>query len=105
MFDSLKPGQTITLTVSKAPRTPSAISTVERLMRRDLDSRRGLRRAQRLRRQNMVVYNRGNRDWYKRERCGKIVRPVMGATWTMKWTPDLAPEFKTVEKYLSVSAK
>lgn len=105
MLDSLKPGQTITCTISKAPRTPSQVSTVERLMRRDLANRKGLRRAQRLRRQNMVVYNRGNRDWVKRERCGKLVRTVTGSQWTMAWSPDLAPEFRTVEQFITIAAK
>ena len=104
MFDSLKPGQTITLTISKAPRTPSAISTVERLMRRDLDSRRGLRRAQRLRRQNMVVYNRGNRDWYKREICGKLVNAKTGATWTMTYSLQILPELKSLTSYVAVKS-
>jgi hypothetical protein len=63
---------------------------------------RGLRRAQRRRRQDMVVYNRGNRDWYKRENCARIVKVQTGASWTLDYTPSLAADFKSVEQYLSV---
>ncbi len=103
MFDKLKPGQSVRCTVTKAPRTPAKIDTIERLMRLDPSVKRGLRRAQRRRRQGMVVYNRGNRDWYKREICGKIVRLATGATWTMDYSLQLLPEFKSVEDYVSVS--
>ena len=43
-------------------------------MRQDASVKRGLRKSQRRRRQGMIVYNRGNRDWYKREICGKILQ-------------------------------
>lgn len=102
MLEKLKAGQTIRCTITKAPRTPARIDTLERLMREDATVKRGLRRSQRRRRQNMVVYNRGNRDWYKREICGRIVRVEKGATWTMPYSVQLAPEFRSLEPYLKV---
>lgn len=103
MLDSLKPGQTIRCTVTTAPRTPAAIDTLERLMRREPRVRRGLRKAQNRRRRTMVVYNRGNRDWYRRELCARIIRVEQGATWTMDYTLDLAPEFRSISKYLQIA--
>lgn len=103
MLDRLKPGQTIRCTVTNAPRSPAAIDTLERLMRREPRVRRGLRKAQNRRRRAMVVYNRGNRDWYRRESCARIVRVAPGASWTMDFTLDLAPEFRSVAKYLTVA--
>jgi hypothetical protein len=104
MLDTLKPGQNITCTVTKAPRTEDQKGTIERLMRRDPVAAKGLRKSQRARRQGMVVYNRGNRDWYKREHCSKIVRAVQGATWSMPYTLDLAHDFEAVRPFVTVKA-
>lgn len=102
MMDKFKPGQNIRVTVTKAPRTASKIDTLERLMRLEPDVKRGLRKAQKKRRQNMVVYNRGNRDWYKREECGKQVRVTEGASWTMPFSYQLAPDLESVSGYVTV---
>jgi hypothetical protein len=102
MLDKLKPGQNIRCTITKTPRTEAGVDTAERLMRQQPEIKRGLRKAQRRRRQNMVVYNRGNRDWYKREVCGKLVRAEKGATWTMQYSLQLLPEFKSLDGYISV---
>ncbi len=99
---ALKAGQKITCTITKTPRKAAAIDTIERLMRQDPAVKRGLRRAQRRRRQDMVVYNRGNRDWYKREICGKQVAAKTGATWTMTYSHQILPELESLEGYVSV---
>ncbi|MCG3122706.1 MAG: hypothetical protein GIKADHBN_01099 [Phycisphaerales bacterium] len=101
-FDSLKPGQTITCTITKAPRGEGRISTLERLMRRDPTNAKALRRGHKLRQQNLNVYNRGNRDWTSRVKCATVVRVAQGEAWTMTFTPDLVPDFRSVEGYVSV---
>ena len=103
MLDTLKPGQSITCTVKSLPRAIDARDTIARLMRRDPAAQKALRKGQRLRRQNMVIYNRGNRDWVKRARCSKIVQVAPGQSWSMTFTPDLARDFKAVESYLTIS--
>lgn len=102
MLPNFKPGQTIRVTISKAPRAAAKIDTLERLMRQDPGVKRGLRRAQRRRRQDMVVYNRGNRDWYKRERCARIVKAATGASWTMQYSHHIAPELKSLEGFVTI---
>lgn len=104
MLDTLKPGQKISCTITAVPRRTDVVQTVERLMRRDLKASKGLRKAQRQRRQGMVIYNRGNRDWVKRELCSKIVHCVEGKSWSMLFTPDLLPEFRNVAKFVTVKA-
>lgn len=101
-LDTLKPGQSVVCTVVKAPRTEDRQQTIMRLMRKDSAIGRGLRKAQRRRRQNMVIYNRGNRDWVKRETVGKIARVADGQSWTMVYTPDLAADLRAVESYLKI---
>ncbi len=101
--DTLTPGQKITCTLNAVPRAEGAKKTIARLMRRDPEAAKGLRRAQRVRRQTTIVYNRGNRDWVKRQRCSKHVHVAKGESWAMTYTPDLAPEFAAVGKYLTVA--
>ena len=104
MLDTLKPGQMIRCTVSKNPASEANIDTIERLMRLDPGVVRGLRRAQRRRRQEMVVYNRGNRDWYKREKCARISKCAKGAAWTMKFNLDLKRELNAVSSFVKIEA-
>jgi len=100
---SLAPGQQINCTLNVVPRAENDRKTIARLMRRDPVAAKGLRRAQRLRRQTTIVYNRGNRDWVKRQPCSKHVHVVRGEAWSMTYTPDLAHEFAAVGKYLTVA--
>lgn len=102
MLDSLKAGQKISCTITKVPRKAAAVDTIERLMRQEPSVKRGLRRAQRRRRQDMIVYNRGNRDWYKREICGKQAQAKAGATWTMTYSLQILPELRSLDGYIAV---
>jgi hypothetical protein len=102
MLPTLKPGQTIRCTIAKAPRAAAKIDTIERLMGQEPAIKRGLRRAQRRRRQDMVVYNRGNRDWYKRETCGQLVKAAKGASWTMQYSHQIAPELRSLDGFVTV---
>jgi hypothetical protein len=104
MLESLKPGQNVRCTVVKAPRTDDASQTILRLMRKDPTVCRRLRRSQMMRRRHMIVYNRGNRDWYKRATCGKIARVTPGATWSFTYTLEHGRDMKTVEQFLKIEA-
>ncbi len=102
MIESLKAGQSIRCTVVKNPRNAGNRKTLERLMRLQPLTKRGLRTAHHKRQQNLVVYNRGNRDWTKRESCGKFVLPVSGQSWTMVFTQSLAADLKSVAACIKV---
>ena len=99
-----KPGQNLTCKVSKLPRNQDATDTIARLMRLDPANKKALRTAQRMRRQRVVIYNRGNRDWVKREKTAKVVSVATGATWTMPFDFSLATDLAKVQKYLQISA-
>lgn len=99
---SIKPGQSITCTVDIIPASEGGRQTIAKLMRKDLTHKRNLKKAQNKRRQRMIVYNRGNRDWTSRETVARVVRVVKGASWTMVYTPDMAGELNFVSKYISV---
>ncbi|MGD9689926.1 MAG: hypothetical protein AB7K52_09770 [Phycisphaerales bacterium] len=102
MLDQFKAGQSIKCTIAKAPRNAANRKTLERLMRLQPSVARGLRNAHRKRQQNLVVYNRGNRDWTKRESCGKIIKVAKGATWTMVYSVTLAPDLQSIADCIKV---
>lgn len=102
---NFKPGQTLSCTVSSLPQSQDARDTIARLMRLDPASKKALRTAQRMRRQRMVIYNRGNRDWVKRESTAKVVRVEKGANWSFPFDYSLASDVAKVQSYLQISAK
>ncbi len=101
--DSLKPGQNVACAVARLPRSTDDLDTIARLMRRDPANKKALRRAQKLRRQRLDVHNRGNRMWTSREKAARVVRVAPGESWTMAYTPDIAPDIRAVEAFLTIT--
>jgi len=101
---SFTPGQVLTCVIERLPRSHGQETTLERLMRRDPENKRALRRAQRMRAQRINIYNRGNRDWVSREKTARVVRIERGVTWTMEFTPDIAGDISAVAGCISVKA-
>lgn len=104
MSATFKPGQTLRCTIQQVPRTEDAQQTILRLMRKDPTIAKRLRRSQMMRRRHMVVYNRGNRDWYKRETVGKVANVIQGAQWSFAFNHDLGRDMEIVKNYLKVEA-
>jgi len=102
MIDQLTPGERLRVTVTSEPRTHKARSTVMRLMRRDPDNRRALRRGQKIRRQTTPTKIRGGRTWYIRPKPGKVCIPHAGAQWTMILTPEIIPDLRSVAQHLQI---
>jgi hypothetical protein len=102
MIDTLAAGQNLVCTVERVPNNKGAIDTITRLMRRDPDIKRGLARAQSIRRQRMHSYIRGNRLWYSREKAARVARCEQGAQWTMPFTFDISPDLNSVAQYLKL---
>jgi hypothetical protein len=100
-----KVGQTLECTVAKLPASVDAQDTIARLMRLDPKHKKALATAQRMRRQREVIYNRGNRDWVKREKTAKVVWVAPGANWSMPFSFDLAHDLARVQKFVTVKAK
>ena len=97
---SFKPGATLACSVTKAPRTPDQAATIARLMRLDPANKKALRRAQRMCRQRVIIYNRGNRDWVKREKTAKVVRVAVGEKWSMAFTNDKAADLAIIAQFI-----
>jgi len=102
MLDSIKPGQTIRCTIVKEPVTHDDRSTVSRLMRNDPEIKRRLKGAQEYRMKNLYVRSRGLRPWEVRRPASLHALPIEGASWTMRWFPQIAGDFRAVESFLKI---
>lgn len=103
-IDSIKAGQTLTVTVTTEPRREDDRQTIARLMRQDPAIKKRLKGAQKHRLANLVVRSRGKRPWAVRRRVAKVARVEQGAVWTMPWIPNLASDLRSVEKFLEIKA-
>lgn len=101
-IDAVAAGETVLCTVTATPRAKGPRDTIARLMRRDPANARALRRAQELRGKRMHRYIRGNRLWTSREPAARVVRVREGQTWEMRFTPDIAPDLRSVAQYVSI---
>ncbi|MDX2115666.1 MAG: hypothetical protein SFZ24_08615 [Planctomycetota bacterium] len=104
MLEKLKAGQTIRCTIERAARTEDDQQTIMRLMRNDPKFKRELKSAQEHRVRTLLIVSRGKRPWEVRERSSKLVRPVKGATWTMRYYPQIANDFASVSRFLKIEA-
>ena len=106
MPDLLVPQKTVTFTITKPPRRPAERKTIERLMRMQPDVRKGMKALQRQRRQHdNVTYIRAGVRWTNRARATKLVRAVPGASFTLRLSPQIIPDLRSVEQYLKATAK
>ncbi len=99
------PGTELTCTVTKLPNNKAARDTIARLMRQDPANAKALKRSQKAREEKNNFYIRGNRIWGARAKCGKVVRVVEDATWTMTFVPQIGNDLANVSQYLDVKSK
>ena len=104
MIATLQPGQKIRCTLVKTPRAAAGQKTVLRLMRRDPDVVRGLRKSHHVRQRTTVVYYRGNRDWVQRQKCAQIVTLTRGKSWTFTYDLSIANDMASVAEFLKIEA-
>ncbi len=103
-IDSIKPGQILTFTVTTEPRREDDKQTIARLMRQDPAIMKRLKGAQKHRAKTLVVRSRGKRPWAVRRRVAKVARVEQGAEWSMPWTPLLAGDLRSIEKFVEFKA-
>ena len=100
--DKIVPNQEMTFTVARAPRTTSARKTIERLMGMQTEIQRGRKQLHNKRRlHDNVTYIRAGRKWVNRCRTTKLARAEQGATFTLRVTPQIVADLKSVANCLS----
>ena len=101
----LTPTETITFTVTAMPKNNGAIKTLRRLMRMQPEIQKGLSMLARRRAQtDNVPTNRAGRIWVNRAKTTKLTRVAVGESFTLRLTPQMIPDIRSVEKYLEYKA-
>ena len=101
MSDLLAPQNTVTFTITKLPRREAQRKTIQRLMQTQPAVQKGLKALQQQRRQkDNHTYVRAGRPWVDRARATRLTRVEKGATFTLRLTPQIIPDIRSVEQYL-----
>ena len=105
MADLLSPNNTVTFTVKHLPHADAKRKTLVRLMQSQPEIRKGLRALQRQRRQrDNVTYQRAGKMWTHRKRATKLAWLEVGASFTLKVTPQIIPDIKSIERFVEMKA-
>ncbi len=101
MADAIAPNNDVTFTIAKPPRREAERKTIQRLMRLQPDVQRGLNKLARKRKLHDNRYvTRAGVDWVIRVKTTKLTRVEPGETFTIRVTPQIINDIKSVEKYL-----
>ena len=101
--EKIVPNTELTFTIVKAPTRPAARKTIERLMWMQPQAKKDLSMLQRHRKQKDIKYTiRAGRVWFDRPRATRTIRCETGASFTLKVTPQIVNDLKSVEKYLKI---
>jgi len=101
MADVIAPSNTVTFTITKAPTRTAEIKTLHRLIRMQRSMQDGLRRLSKRRRQkDNWSEPRAGRTWMNRVPMTRLSKVEAGETFTLRITPQILPDIKSVEQYL-----
>ena len=98
---NLEIGQDQTFEITAVPKRIAQQKTIRRLMRLQPHIQKGLKALQRRRKQHdNRTYVRAGRPWTDRARATKLTRVETGETFTIRITPQIIPDLKSVGKFL-----
>jgi len=103
--DQIVPNTEMTFKITALPTRPAAKKTIERLMWMQSDKKRDLKMLQRRRKQKDIKHTvRAGRVWLDRPRATRTARAELGASFTLRVTPQIVNDLNSVAKYLDVSS-
>jgi len=100
--EQIVPNSEMTFTIATMPSRPAAKKTIERLMWMQGDKKRDLKMLQRRRKQKDIKHTiRAGRVWFDRPRATRTARCEIGASFTVRVTPQIVNDLKSVAQYLN----
>jgi len=100
--EQIVPNSEMTFTIATMPSRPAAKKTIERLMWMQGDKKRDLKMLQRRRKQKDIKHTvRAGRVWLDRPRATRTARCEIGASFTVRVTPQIVNDLKSVAQYLN----
>ncbi|MBT5583635.1 MAG: hypothetical protein HOJ54_06500 [Phycisphaerae bacterium] len=105
MSTEITPNSTMTFTVTAVPPTAAKVKTIERLMWMQPEMQKGMRMLQRRRRQkDNITYVRAGRPWTNRKRATRLQRCEAGQEFTIRVTPQITNDLKSVANWLDAKS-
>ena len=105
MSDLVAPQNNLTFTVKATPQRPAARKTIRRLMRMQPEIQRRLTDLARQRRQHDNKPGiRAGVEWIDRKRTTKITHVIPGEEFTLRITPQIMNDIKSVSEFLDARA-
>lgn len=105
MSDLIAPSKSVTFTITRVPVKVAQRKTIQRLMRMQPDIQRGLSKLARRRKlHDNHLYVRAGRPWVNRKRTTKLTRVATGESFTLRITPQIIPDLKSVEQFLDAAS-
>ncbi|MCE9620358.1 MAG: hypothetical protein K8R92_10710 [Planctomycetes bacterium] len=103
---SIKPGAKVTFKVIKIPASESSRKTIFRLMRMEDRVQKALTKlAKKRAKTDNRHQQRGGRTWIARKTASRVVVVKKGASFTISYSNQLAPDIRSVQKYLEQTSK
>jgi len=101
MAAEIAPNTDMTFAVRAVPTRTAQVKTIERLMGLQTSAQRSRQKVARQRaKKDNVTYVRAGRAWTNRARVTKVVRCEAGAEFTIRVTPQILNDVKSVEQFL-----
>ncbi|MAD20673.1 MAG: hypothetical protein CMJ52_11105 [Planctomycetaceae bacterium] len=101
----LAPSSTVTFTITSLPKNERGRKTLNRLMKMQPEVQKGLSMLARRRRQkDNIPTKRAGRIWINRKKPTALTRVEIGESFTLRVTPQIIPDIKSVAAYLEMKA-
>ena len=101
----LAPAATVTFTMTMLPKNERGCKTLNRLMKMQPEVQKGLSMLARRRRQkDNIPTKRAGRIWVNRKKPTALTRVEIGESFTLRVTPQIIPDIKSVAAYLEMKA-
>ncbi|MEE2912978.1 MAG: hypothetical protein VX436_04150 [Planctomycetota bacterium] len=99
--NNITPNCDMTFTIVTNPTRPAARKTIERLMWMQPECKKDLKMLQRRRKTKDIKHTiRAGRVWFDRPRATRTQRATLGSSFTLRVTPQIINDLKSVSKDL-----
>jgi hypothetical protein len=104
MSETIAPKKTVTFTVTRRPQREAERKTIQRLMQMQPDVQKLLKSLQKRRdREDNHTYIRAGVPWNARVKATRVTQVEQGEQFTLRITPQIIPDLRSVEKYLEAT--
>ena len=103
-MQDISPGSTLHIKIVKSPSNAAAAKTLVRILNKDQDIARDLRRLRKIREKGLRTKTRGGRQWHVRMVKQHRIRGRVGESGTIRATLDVLRDLRRVTRFVEIQA-